>query len=302
MNDATSLQRDTTLAKPAAPNGNLWYRLGTALAKGPAPLYLPAALFLLAFFIVPLGYVLVMSVTEPKAGLGNFTYLLSSRHFFGVLLETFKTAAIVTLCSVLLGYPLAYLAAGPARRLGGVLLAIIALSFWTSFLVRTYAWMVIFGRQGPLSQLLATIGWTPPPKMLFTSFSATVAMTHAMVPFMVMAMYAVMKRIDARYVRAAQSLGAHPLRAFTTVYLPLSLPGVVNGCTLVFITCLGFYVMPVLLGSPNQQMISGVIGDQIEQVLDFGAASAMSVILLVITVALFWLYHRFIGLDRLWRK
>jgi len=302
MNEAPSLRRDANLAKPAASRSNLLGRLFKALIKGPLPLYLPAAIFLTLFFIVPLGYVLVMSVTEPKPGLGNFAYLLGSGRFFAVLLETFKTATIVTVCSLMLGYPLAYIAAGPARRLGGALLAIIALSFWTSFLVRTYAWMVIFGRQGPLSRWLETLGWTPPPKMLFTSFSATVAMTHAMVPFMVMAMYAVMKRIDPRFVRAAQSLGAHPLRAFSAVYLPLSLPGVVNGCTLVFITCLGFYVMPVLLGSPNQQMISGVIGDQIEQVLDFGAASAMSVILLVITVALFWLYHRFIGLDRLWRK
>ncbi|MGE8064062.1 ABC transporter permease [Pseudomonas sp. NPDC089569] len=302
MNEAPSLRRDANLEKNAAQSDEQPGTLLRALIKSPLPLYLPAALFLILFFIVPLGYVLVMSVTEPKPGLGNFSYLLSSGHFFAVLLETFKTATIVTVCSLLLGYPLAYIAASPARRLGGLLLAIIALSFWTSFLVRTYAWMVIFGRQGPLTHLLESLGWVPSPKMLFTSFSATVAMTHAMVPFMVMAMYAVMKRIDSRYVRAAQSLGAHPLRAFATVYLPLSLPGVVNGCTLVFITCLGFYVMPVLLGSPNQQMISGVIGDQIEQVLDFGAASAMSVILLVITVALFWLYHRFIGLDRLWRK
>lgn len=301
MTDSTSCRQDggLYLDKEALIPRDRWY---ARQLRGPLPLYLPAALFLVAFFLVPLGYVVVMSLTEPHPGLGNFIYLLGSKHFVGVLLETFRTAALVTLFSLLLGYPLAYIAAGPAGRLGGLLLGVIALSFWTSFLVRTYAWMVIFGRLGPLSGLLAALGWTPPPKLLFTSFSATVAMTHAMVPFMVMALYAVMKRIDPRYVRAAESLGARPLRAFLSVYLPLSAPGVVNGCTLVFITCLGFYVMPVLLGSPNQQMISGVIGDQIEQVLDFGAASAMSVILLLVTLALFWLYHRFVGLDRLWRQ
>lgn len=300
MNETSSLRGADALPRPRA--GMAATGLLRALLKGPLPLYLPAALFLLAFFIVPLGYVVAMSLTEPRPGVGNFTALLGSRHFLLVLLQTLQTAALVTVCALLLGYPLAYVAAGPARRLGGVLLGVIALSFWTSFLVRTYAWMVIFGRQGPLSHWLASLGWTPPPSLLFTSTGATVAMTHAMVPFMVMALYAVMKRIDERYVRAAQSLGAHPLRAFAWVYLPLSLPGVVNGCTLVFITTLGFYVMPVLLGSPNQQMISGVIGDQIEQVLDFGAASAMSVLLLLVVLALFGLYHRFVGLDRLWSR
>lgn len=267
----------------------------------PALLAAPVTLFLAAMFLVPLGYVGVMSVTRPRLGLGNFVDLFTSPVFFAVLLETFQTAFLVTVLTLLVSYPLAYAAANASRRFSVFLLTVVALSFWTSFLVRTYAWMVILGRQGPVSHALAALGWNPPPHILFTTFSATLAMTHALVPFMVLALYAVMNRIDGRLVQAAANLGADRLRAFCTVYLPLSAPGIVNGATLVFIMCLGFYVMPVLLGSPRQQMISGVIGDQIDQMIDFGMASAMAIVLLAITLLLYAIYDRFVGLDRLWR-
>lgn len=264
-------------------------------------LYVPALVFLAVFFIVPLGDVIYMSVSEPSLGLGNFVDLIGSAHFRSVLAHTFLTSAFVTLCALLCAYPLAYVAATGSAFMSRLMLTVLALSFWTSFLVKTYAWMVLLGVSGPLSALLSALGWRPAPHMLFTSFSSTLAMTHALVPFMAMALYAVMKRIDVRLMRAAESLGARPWRAFREVWLPLSAPGIVNGCTLVFITSLGFYVMPALLGSPHDQMISGVVGDQIEQVLDFGMASAMSIVLLVLTLAVLALYHRFVGLDRLWK-
>jgi putative spermidine/putrescine transport system permease protein len=264
-------------------------------------LYVPALVFLAVFFVVPLGYVIYMSVSEPSFGFGNFVDLIGSAHFRSVLAHTFLTSAFVTLCALLCAYPLAYVAATGSAFISRLMLTVLALSFWTSFLVKTYAWMVLLGVSGPLSALLSALGWRPAPHMLFTSFSSTLAMTHALVPFMAMALYAVMKRIDVRLMRAAESLGARPWRAFREVWLPLSAPGIVNGCTLVFITSLGFYVMPALLGSPHDQMISGVVGDQIEQVLDFGMASAMSIVLLVLTLAVLALYHRFVGLDRLWK-
>jgi len=171
----------------------------------------------------------------------------------------------------------------------------------TSFLVRTYAWMVILGARGPVVGLLVALGVTPPPRLLFTTFAATFAMAHMLVPFMVLALYAVMKRIDEVYMRAAASLGARPLKAFLTVYLPQSLPGVLNGATLVFITCLGFYVTPTLIGSPQDKMIAGRIGQQIEQLLEFGAASATSMVLLAAAVALFVVYDRLFGIEKMWR-
>lgn len=276
------------------------HRSFSPVAEGPIPLMAPAAIFLAVFFLVPLAYVGWMSVSQPTPGLQNFARLLHSGLFASVLYQTFRTAFLVTALALAFAYPLAYAAANGSKRFATFLLTVVALSFWTSYLVRTYAWMVILGSQGPVTALLAGLGLDPAPKLLFTTFSATLAMTHALIPFMTMSLFAVMKRIDPLYVRAAENLGASPLRAFLSVYLPLSAPGIVNGCTLVFISCLGFYVMPVLLGSPRDQMIAGIIGDQIEQTLDFGLGSAISIVLLCMTLAVYALYNRFFGLDRLW--
>ncbi|CAH1654814.1 ABC transporter permease [Chelatococcus asaccharovorans] len=271
------------------------------LLRGPAVLYLPAALFLLVFFLVPLFNVAWMSFTEPDTGVGNYIAFFSSSFDVGVLLNTFKTAAIVTLTSLIFAYPVAYVAARYGGAFGSFLLIVVTLSFWTSFLVRTYAWMVILGVKGPITAALVMLGWSPPPQILFTTFASTFAMTHLLMPFMILTLYAVMRRIDATYMRAAAGLGAKPLKAFTSIYLPLSLPGIANGSVLVFITCLGFYVTPVLLGSPRDKMIAGRIGDEIEQMLNFGGASAMAMVLLVATLGLFALYSRFFGLDKLWK-
>ncbi|MEZ2409039.1 ABC transporter permease [Bosea sp. RCC_152_1] len=271
------------------------------LLRPPFILYVPAALFLTAFFLIPLGLVVWMSVSDPEFGFGNYATFFGSRYDLAVLARTFQTAFVVTLASLVFAYPIAYVAARRGGAVGGLLLGVVALSFWTSFLVRTYAWMVILGAKGPVVGLLTALGVSPPPRLLFTTFAATFAMAHMLVPFMVLALYAVMKRIDESYMRAAASLGARPLRAFLTVYFPQSLPGVVNGATLVFITCLGFYVTPTLIGSPQDKMIAGRIGQEIEQLLDFGAASATSMILLAAALALFAIYDRFFGLDRMWR-
>jgi ABC-type spermidine/putrescine transport system permease subunit I len=272
-----------------------------SLARPPFLLYAPATLFLAAFFLVPLGLVAWMSVTEPTLGLGNFRDFFASRYDLMVLARTFGTALAVTVASLLLAYPIAYVAARRGGRAGAFLLGVVALSFWTSFLVRTYAWMVILGARGPVVGLLVALGVHPPPRLLFTTFAATFAMAHMMTPFMVLALYAVMKRIDEVYMRAATSLGARPLKAFLTVYLPQSLPGVLNGATLVFVTCLGFYVTPTLIGSPQDKMIAGRIGQEIEELLDFGAASATSMVLLAAVAALFLVYDRLFGIERMWR-
>jgi ABC-type spermidine/putrescine transport system permease subunit I len=140
----------------------------------------------------------------------------------------------------------------------------------------------------------------PAPQVLYTRFSAVLGMVHILMPYMVMSLYAAMRKINPDHLRAAASLGASPLQAFRDVYLPLSLPGVVNGCTLVFIICLGFYVTPVLLGGPRDQMIAGLIGEQIQELLDWGLASAMAVVLLATTLGLLAIYNRLVGLDKLW--
>ena len=165
-----------------------------------------------------------------------------------------------------------------------ILLVVVGLSFWTGFVVRTYAWLVILGNKGPVAATYAVAGWGRPPQLLFTSFSSTLGMTHVLLPDMVLALYGVMRKIDPSY-RAPPKLGARPFGAFRLVFLPLSLPGVVNGCVLVFTMCLGFYITPILLGTPKDMMISQLISQQIEDLLAWGFASAIAVVLLVCVLA-----------------
>jgi putative spermidine/putrescine transport system permease protein len=213
---------------------------------------------------------------------------------------TFQTSLVVTLACLVLGYPLAYVMARRGGMLAGTLLAVIGISFWTSFLVRTYAWMVILGTKGPIAALSSALGLGAAPQLLFTTGSSMLGMTHILLPYMVMALYGVMKRIDPSHLRAAASLGARPFAGFRHVFLPMSLPGVVNGCLLVFTLCLGFYVTPVLLGSPRDMMISQLIAQQVEELLAWGFASALATVLLAVTLAVLVVYNRVAGLDRLW--
>lgn len=259
----------------------------------------PAILFLLVFLLLPLFKVVQFSVTDPTPSLENYVMFFTNVFYLKTMLNTFVTAFLVATFCLFLGYPLAYVAARAGGWIATVLLLAVAMSFWTSFLVRTYAWMVILGSRGPVASLLSWMGYDR-PEILFTTFSAVMAMVHIMLPFMTMALYAVMQKIDPNLLRAASSLGARPFHAFRTVFLPLSAPGIVTGFSFVFIICLGFYVTPVLLGSPRNQMIAGVIGEQIEYSLAWGEASAIAVVLLVVTLALFAVYNRFVGLDKLW--
>jgi ABC-type spermidine/putrescine transport system permease subunit I len=166
--------------------------------------------------------------------------------------------------------------------------------------VRTYAWLVILGGKGPVASSYLALGLGKAPQLLFTTLSSTLGMTHILLPYMILALYAVMKKIDPNHLKAAASLGARPGAGFREVFLPLSLPGVVNGSLLVFVTCLGFFVTPVLLGTPRDMMISQLINQQIEELLAWGFASAVAVVLLAATLLVLAIYNRFAGLDRLW--
>jgi putative spermidine/putrescine transport system permease protein len=265
-----------------------------------ALLVAPATLCIVVLFVVPIGYVLVLSVTDPSVSLAHYRRLFTVPLYTNVLINTFRTSLIVTLCCLLLGYPLAYVMARRNDAIAAALLVAVGLSFWSGFVVRTYAWLVILGNKGPVSALYAAAGWGRPPQLLFTSFSATLGMVHILLPYMVLALYGVMRKIDPSYLRAAEGLGAPPWRGFLDVFLPLSLPGVVNGCVLVFTMCLGFYITPILLGTPKDMMISQLISQQIEDLLAWGFASAIAVVLLCCTLVLLAVYNRFAGLDRLW--
>jgi putative spermidine/putrescine transport system permease protein len=243
---------------------------------------------------------LTLSVTDPALSLANYRRLFTVPLYLSVLLNTFKLSLIVTLACLALGYPLAYVMARRNDWVATLFLVAVGMSFWTGFIVRTYAWLVILGRKGPVSAFFAFTGLGQPPQLLFTSFASALGMTHILLPYMVLALYGVMRKIDPSYLRAAESLGAKPFAAFRAVFLPLSLPGVVNGCILVFTICLGFYITPILLGTPRDMMISQLINQQIEDLLAWGFASAIATVLLAATLVLLALYNRFAGLDRLW--
>ncbi len=260
----------------------------------------PLALYLAIFFVVPLVDVVVMSFTEPKPTLSNYTHVLTGALYQRVFINTFATALLVTVVCLVVGYPLAYLMTRVSPRSAMLILTLVTMSFWTSFLVRTYAWMVLLGDSGPIIALVRALGVQDPPHLLFTRFSSTLAMVHILAPYMIMNIYSVMRKIDPVLIRSAQSLGAKSGSLFRHVYLPLTAPGIANGSVLVFVICLGFYVTPVLLGSPREQMIAGLIGHQIDEFLAFGLGSAMAVVLLLITLTILTIYHRRFGLDKLW--
>jgi putative spermidine/putrescine transport system permease protein len=260
----------------------------------------PAIVSIVVLFVIPIGYVLLLSVTDPSVSLDHYRRLFTVPLYANVLLNTFKTSLTVTVACLLLGYPLAYVVARRNDVVAAIFLIIVGLSFWSGFVVRTYAWLIILGNKGPITAGYALLGWGKPPQLLFTSFSSMLGMTHILLPYMVLALYGVMRKIEPSYLRAAESLGARPFGAFRHVFLPLSLPGVVNGSILVFTMCLGFYITPILLGTPKDMMISQLISQQIEDLLAWGFASAIAVVLLACTLVLLGLYNRFAGLDRLW--
>jgi putative spermidine/putrescine transport system permease protein len=219
--------------------------------------------------------------------------------FMHVLARTFTIAAGVTLLCLVLGYPLAYVLAHAPTRTANILLVFVLLPFWTSLLVRTSAWIVLLQREGVVNSALAQAGLIDAPlPLLFNRFAVFVAMTHVLLPFMVLPLYAVMKTIPAVHTRAALSLGATPATAFLRVYAPQTLPGVGAGVLMVFIQALGYYITPALVGGANDQMLSYFVSFYAAKTINWGMAAALSLVLLAATLMLYYLYDRLVGIDR----
>jgi ABC-type spermidine/putrescine transport system permease subunit I len=176
----------------------------------------------------------------------------------------------------------------------------VLIPFWTSLLVRTYAWMVLLGRKGVINQILINLGIIEEPiKMLYTTFAVNIGMIQMMTPFMVLALFSVMKGIDRGLLRAASSLGAGKFQAFIRVYVPLSLPGIGAGCLLVFIYSLGFFITPALLGGRKDVMVSMLIDEQVSSLLNWGFGAALALMLLLATAIFFFIYSRFFKLEQI---
>ncbi|MYW90008.1 ABC transporter permease [Amycolatopsis rubida] len=246
-------------------------------------LLLPAAAVVLVFFFYPLAVILWRSFTEPSFGAGNYLAVLGDEVQIRVLLRTLRTALIITVATLVIAYPYAYAMTLVGRRARSVLTLLVLMPFWTSLMARNFAWYVLEQRGGVIDRVLSAIG-IDGVVLLGSVAGVTVAMVQVMLPFMVLPLQSSMLSIDRSLLHAAGSLGARRPVAFLRVYVPLSMPGVLAGVSVVFIMSLGFYITPALLGTPQQALVAQVIGTQVNDLLDFAGAGALGTILLVVTL------------------
>jgi ABC-type spermidine/putrescine transport system permease subunit I len=259
----------------------------------------PLVVLLLVLLIYPVGQLLLLSfVGDQGFTLTQYHRLFESSVYVNVLLITLKISLWTTFFSVVAGYPVAYLISSLSAKRKTSLLFWVLLSFWTSFLVRTFAWVVLLGRNGVVNQLLQALGILDAPANLLYNFgSVLVGMVHALMPLAVLTMLSVMENIDRNLPRAASTLGARPGTAFWKIYFPLSMPGVAAAAIMVFVTAIGFFITPALLGGRKETMITQIIIDQVQQTMNWEFAGAVSVLLLVVVLVVFAIYDRVLGLS-----
>ncbi|CAM2154927.1 putative spermidine/putrescine transport system permease protein [Pararobbsia alpina] len=214
--------------------------------------------------------------------------------------RTVAISATVTVLCLLFGYPVAYLLATLPEKQSSRLMLFVIVPFWTSLLVRTTAWYVLLQPGGVINSALLHFGIVKHPlPLVFNRTGVLIGMTHILLPYMILAIYSVMKNVPPVYMRAAKSLGAHPAVAFVRVYIPQTLPGVGAGCFLVFVLALGYYITPALLGGAGDEMISQLIASQTNDQLNWGLAGALSCYLVVFTAVFYFIFNRLVGIDRL---
>lgn len=257
---------------------------------------------LLGFLFVVLALILPLAIVVQRAfdaGFGNFADALASASFLRSIGNTATLAATVTLSSAVIGYPYAYAMARSGPVLSRVLMVALMLSFWTSLLVRSYAWQVLLNDTGLINTLLQTVGVIQEPiQLIRTPLATLIGMTHILVPFSVLAIYAQLRGISPDLAVAAHGLGATRARAFWSVTFPLSLPGLAAGSLLVFVLTLGYYITPQLLGGAGNQVIGQSIVEQTNTLLNTGVGSAMAVLLLAAVIVILGVASRFLGLGR----
>jgi len=265
----------------------------------------PAALWLLIFFLAPLVLVLLVSLGE-RGDAGQVVYswtLKNYARFFSkvgdrylyvqIFIRSLGTALLNTLLCLLVGYPLAYFIARQAPNRRNVLLLLVMIPFWTNFLVRTYAWMIILRDTGVINNLFLSLGLiTQPLPLLYNQGAVIVGLFYGYLPFMVLPLYASIEKLDLSLVEAAQDLGANALRTFLRVILPLTKPGIVAGSIIVFIPSIGAYVTPDLMGGAKVTMVGNLLQQQFLKVRDWPFGSAVGFILMITVLAATLYYFR----------
>ncbi|MEI2804883.1 MAG: ABC transporter permease [Albidovulum sp.] len=251
-------------------------------------LTLPALVVVFVLMVCPILWLLSLSLVGKDGALGleNYTLFFAEPVYVEMFISTFRIAFLVTVICVLLGYPVAYLLAILPPKWSGILMLAVLVPFWTSGLVRTFSWLIILQRNGIVNKSLVWLGVIDKPVALVHNMTGTViGMVHIMVPFLILPLYASMKAIDGNLMRAGANLGSSPTHAFFRIFLPLSLPGLVAGMIMVFVMCLGFYITPAILGGGKIKMIAQRIQELIALYPTWGPASALAVLLLLMTAA-----------------
>ncbi|MBI3457865.1 MAG: ABC transporter permease [Candidatus Rokubacteria bacterium] len=280
------MQAARARARPVGGGGWLWVA--------------PAVVLFGALYTVPLARIFYLSVADPELSLQHYRYLVGEPVYLRVLGVTFEVGLMVTAACLVIGYPVACLLASLRGRSLQIALVFILLPFWTSVLVRNWAWIALLARTGLVNTLLVKLGLIDAPlPLMFNRTGVVIGMTYVLLPFMILALYAVMHGIEPEYLRASASLGASRLQTFWRVFFPLSLPGVWAGGLLVFIMAIGFFITPALLGGGRVPMVATLIESQIRGVLNWGLGAALACVLLAIVLALLFVFDRFLGLEHL---
>jgi putative spermidine/putrescine transport system permease protein/spermidine/putrescine transport system permease protein len=260
----------------------------------------PAVLIIVAIILIPVGWLFYLSFVggDGQLSLEHYQKMIQYKSYARVFMTTFQVSMLTTLICILIGYPLAYFLALLPQRLAGFFMLAVLLPFWTSLLVRTYAWLVLLQRKGILNDFAIHIGlWETPIKLVHNMTGTLIGMAHIMLPFLVLPLYGAMRKIERDMMHAAANLGASPIHAFWKIFFPLSLSGLVAGSLIVFVLCLGFYVTPAVLGGGRVVMVATQITAILENQFDWGAASALGVVLLVATLVILYAASRLLKLD-----
>jgi len=261
----------------------------------------PALVMVVVLLIMPLCWLAFQSVqTEEGFSLANYIRIFQESIYWDTFALTFKISFLVTILSIVMGFPIAYAASRLQGFWANLILICVILPFWTSVLVRAYAWLVLLQRRGLVNQTLMDLGIIDQPLTLMHNTTGTgIGTLHVMLPFMVLPLYSVMKKIPQDLMQASESLGAKPFYTFRRVFLPMAAPGVMAGSILVFVICLGFFITPELLGGGRTILVSMLVQRNVELYHAWGAASAVGLVLLFVVFLIFWGINRFIPIERI---
>jgi ABC-type spermidine/putrescine transport system permease subunit I len=262
----------------------------------------PALTLVGVTMLLPVGWLFWLSLFDDDGqfGLANYQRLIEQPSYGRILLATFEISLLTTAICAVFGYMLAYLLAQLNPRTAGIMMIGVLMPFWTSILVRTYAWLVLLQRDGLINAWGMQLGlWKQPLALAYNMTGTVLGLVHIMLPFLVLPLYGSMRAIDRDCLKAAASLGANPIAAFWRVYFPLSQPGLFAGAVIVFILCLGAYVTPAVLGGGKVIMAANAVASDVELFFNWGAASALGVVLLLLTSVLLYAASRVVRLDRM---